>query len=160
MSVLAQYSVPPFSGKDQMSARRKLGEYTLIIGWQGRRWTESAPWALGGYRWSLKRTGASTKGFERGFFHVWDTPSKAGYGATPEELGVTRTGLATKTAYDAVALRLIREWHDRWPNRELYQELLAHAYVNALKSGAINQRDLANAPERTQMLVDQLLGVK
>jgi len=32
-------------------------------------------------------------------------------------------------------------------------------HVNALKSEAIDQRDLANAPERTQMLVDQLLGV-
>lgn len=147
-----------------MSARRKLGEYTLIMKWEPdvpRR----QPWCLGTYKWSIRRTGKN-RGGDSGWFHVWSKDSKQVNSSRTRgsvsivELGVSESSLDKKVAYDAVGLMIVRDLLDRYPNMIHYQALLAHAYVNALKSGAIDSNDLASAPERTQMLVDELLGVK
>jgi len=150
-----------------MSARRKLGEYTLIMKWEPdvpRRQS----WVLGSYRWSIRRTGRN-RGGDDGWLHVFETPTTSHVGSrqlrqiSPADLGLTdespKSQFEKRATYDAVGLIVVRNLYDRAPNYEHYQELLAHAYVAALKSNAIDNNDLASAPERTQMLVDQLLGV-
>lgn len=152
-----------------MSARRKLGEYTLLMKWEPNDRSFSAPWVIGGYRWSIRRTGRN-RGGDDGYLHVFETPTTSHVGSrqvrqvSAADLGLTddspKSQFEKRATYDAVGLLIVRNLFDRHPNMTHYQELLAHAYVNALKSGAIDNNDLASAPERTQMLVDELLGVK
>jgi len=152
-----------------MSARRKLGEYTLIMKWEPNDRGFGSAWVLGTYRWSIRRTGRN-RGGDDGWLHVFENATTSHVGSrqirqvSAADLGLAddapKSQFATRAAYDAAGLIIVRNLYDRHPNMIHYQELLAHAYVNALKSGAINNDDLARAPERTQMLVDKLLGVE
>lgn len=146
-----------------MSARRKLGDHTLIMKWEPNGYGPS--WIVGSYKWSIRRTGRN-RGGDSGWLQVFEEAgqSRQVTQISPADLGIApmspKSQFATRAAYDAAGLIIVRNLYDRHPNMIHYQELLAHAYVNALKSGAIDNDDLSRAPERTQMLIDTLLGVE
>ena len=112
-----------------MSASRQVGKYKVVMQWKPLpAHAVGADWTVGMYR-VIVRQPESRHNIDHEIIFIWREPSKAGYGYTAEELGLTNTSLGTKRAYDIILRKFCMTQRALRPNRTLYQDLCAELGV-------------------------------